>query len=847
MSNQQHDNDVYLFENQKIVDINMEKEVKKSFIEYSMSVIMSRALPDVRDGMKPGQRRVIYAMYEDHLTHDKPFYKSATTVGNVLGRYHPHGDSSVYGTMVRLAQPFSLRYPLVEGHGNFGSVDGDPPAAYRYTEARLARISEEMTRDLEKEVVEYQPNFDNRRREPTVLPSRFPNLLVNGSVGIAVGMATNVPPHNLGEVIDGTIYRMENPGCSIADLMQFIKGPDFPTYGTIHGTSGIIDAYTTGKGRIVVRAKAEVNEEKRQIIVTEIPYMVNKSMLCESIANLVKDKRIDGISDMRDESGKDGMRIVIEFKRDANGQVILNQLYKYTQMQDTCSANFLAIVGQEPKVLNLAQILDYYIAHQQSVIRRRTEFDLEKAKARAHIFEGYKIALDNIDEIVEIMKTSESIPASKATLMERFGLTDIQAQAIVEMTLGRLTGMERSKIEEELERLHALIAELEGILADEGKINEIIKNEMLEIKKKYADERRTNIEQAIDDIDLEDMIEKHNCIITMTRAGYIKRLPSDTYSSQHRGGKGITGMTARDEDFIERVDAVFSHSTMMFFTNKGRVQALRAFQIPEASRTAKGTNIVNLLELEKDEKVTAVISVNEFNDYEYLTMVTRQGVIKKTLLSEYEYQRKGGKIAINLDEGDELLFVTKTDGERQLIIATRNGSAVKFDEGEVRGMGRVSRGVRGIRLKDDDYVIGAVAVEEGKKLLTITENGYGKRTEFDDFRLMKNRGGGGVTCHNLTEKTGLLAGIIAVGDDDDVMMITDSGIIIRTPADGISTYSRTASGVIVMRLEEGQKLVNVTNVAKEEESEDEDFTETEASENYASESVDVAETEDTEE
>ena len=847
MSNQQHDNDVYLFENQKIVDINMEKEVKKSFIEYSMSVIMSRALPDVRDGMKPGQRRVIYAMYEDHLTHDKPFYKSATTVGNVLGRYHPHGDSSVYGTMVRLAQPFSLRYPLVEGHGNFGSVDGDPPAAYRYTEARLARISEEMTRDLEKEVVEYQPNFDNRRREPSVLPSRFPNLLVNGSIGIAVGMATNVPPHNLGEVIDGTIYRMENPECSIADLMQFIKGPDFPTYGTIHGTSGIIDAYTTGKGRIVVRAKAELNEDKRQIIVTEIPYMVNKSMLCESIANLVKDKRIDGISDMRDESGKDGMRIVIEFKRDANGQVILNQLYKYTQMQDTCSANFLAIVGQEPKVLNLAQILDYYIAHQQSVIRRRTEFDLEKAKARAHIFEGYKIALDNIDEIVEIMKTSESIPASKATLMERFGLTDIQAQAIVEMTLGRLTGMERSKIEDELDRLHALIAELEGILADEGKINEIIKNEMLEIKKKYADERRTNIEQAIDDIDLEDMIEKHNCIITMTRAGYIKRLPSDTYSSQHRGGKGITGMTARDEDFIERVDAVFSHSTMMFFTNKGRVQALRAFQIPEASRTAKGTNIVNLLELEKDEKVTAVISVNEFNDYEYLTMVTRQGVIKKTLLSEYEYQRKGGKIAINLDEGDELLFVTKTDGERQLIIATRNGSAVKFDEGEVRGMGRVSRGVRGIRLKEDDYVIGVVAVEEGKKLLTITENGYGKRTEFDDFRLMKNRGGGGVTCHNLTEKTGLLAGIIAVGDDDDVMMITDSGIIIRTPADGISTYSRTASGVIVMRLEEGQKLVNVTNVAKEEESEDEDFTETEASENYASESVDVAETEETEE
>ncbi len=815
--NKQQDNDIYLFENQKIVDINMEKEVKKSFIEYSMSVIMSRALPDVRDGMKPGQRRVIYAMYEDHLTHDKPFRKSATTVGNVLGRYHPHGDSSVYGTMVRMAQPFSLRYPLIEGHGNFGSVDGDPPAAYRYTEARLDKIADEMTRDLEKEVVEFLPNFDNRLREPSVLPSRFPNFLVNGSVGIAVGMATNVPPHNLGEVIDGTIYRMENPECSIMDLMQFIKGPDFPTRGTIHGTSGIIDAYTTGKGRIVVRAKAEVNEEKRQIIVTEIPYMVNKSMLCEAIANLVKEKRIDGISDLRDESGRDGMKIVIEFKRDANGQVILNQLYKYTQMQDTCSANFLAVVGQEPKVLNLAEILDHYIAHQESVIRRRTEFDLEKAKARAHIFEGYKIALDNIDEIVEIMKTSPSIPVSKATLIERFGLTDIQAQAIVEMTLGRLTGMERQKIEDELERLHALIAELEGILADDNKIREIIKEEMLDIKKRYADERRTNIEQALDDIDLEDMIEKHNCVITMTEAGYIKRLPSDTYSSQHRGGKGITGMTARDEDFIERVEAVFSHSTLMFFTNRGRVQALRAFQIPEASRTAKGTNIVNLLELEKDEKVTAMISVNEFTEDEYLTMVTRNGVIKKTLLSEYAYQRKGGKIAINLDEGDELLFVTKTDGNKQLIIATRNGSAVKFDESEVRAMGRVSRGVRGIRLKDGDYVIGVVGVEEGKKLLTITENGYGKRTEFDDFRLMKNRGGGGVTCHNLTEKTGLLSGIIAVSDEDDIMMITDSGIIIRTPADGISTYSRTASGVIVMRLLEGQKLVHITKVAREDE------------------------------
>ena len=816
MDKKTHDNDVYLFENQKIVDINMEKEVKKSFIEYSMSVIMSRALPDVRDGMKPGQRRVIYAMYEDHLTHDKPFRKSATTVGNVLGRYHPHGDSSVYGTMVRMAQPFSLRYTLLEGHGNFGSVDGDPPAAYRYTEARLDKIADEMTRDLEKEVVEFQPNFDNRLREPTVLPSRFPNFLVNGSVGIAVGMATNVPPHNLGEVIDGTIYRMENPDCSVSELMQFIKGPDFPTYGTIYGTQGIIDAYTTGKGRISVRAKAEIDEEHRSIIVSEIPYMVNKSMLCEAIADLVKEKRIEGITDVRDESGRAGMRIVIEYKRDANAQIILNQLYKYTQMQDTCAINMLAVVGKEPKVLSLTQILDYYIEHQESVIRRRTEFDLNKAKARAHIFEGYKIALDNIDEIVEIMKTSKSIPESKQTLIERFGLTDIQSQAIVEMTLGRLTGMERQKIQDELDRLHALIEELEGILADESKIKEIIKEEMLEIKNKYSDERRTKIEIAEDEIDLEDLIEKHNCVITMTRAGYIKRLPADTYSAQRRGGKGITAMTTRDEDFIEKVAAVYSHSILMFFTNKGRVQTMKAFRIPEASRTSKGSNLVNMLQLSDGEKVTSMISVNEFCEGEYLTMVTRNGVIKKTLLSEYEYQRKGGKIAINLDEGDQLLFVTKTDGNEELIIASHEGSAVRFDERGVRPMGRTARGVRGINLREGDYVIGVVKVEEGKKLLTVTENGYGKRTDFDDFRLMKHRGGLGVTAHNITEKTGNLSGILSVDDNDDVMMITDSGIIIRTPAKDISSYSRAASGVIVMRLEEGQTIANITKVAREE-------------------------------
>ena len=816
----QRDNEVYLFENQKIVDIDMEREVKKSFIEYSMSVIMSRALPDVRDGMKPGQRRVIYTMYEDKLTHDKPFRKSATTVGSVLGRYHPHGDSSVYGTMVRMAQPFSLRYTLVDGHGNFGSVDGDPPAAYRYTEARLTKLADEMTRDIEKNVVDFQPNFDNSLKEPTILPSRFPNFLVNGSVGIAVGMATNVPPHNLGEVIDGTIYRIDNPDCSIMDLMQFIKGPDFPTYGTIYGTQGIIDAYMTGKGRINVRAKATIDEDKRRIVITEIPYMVNKSLLVESIAGLVKEKRVEGISDIRDESSMHGLRIVIEYKKDANGQIILNQLYKYTQLQDTCSVNMLAVVGQQPKILNLAEVLDYYIEHQESVIKRRTQFELEKAKARAHILEGYKIANDNIDEIVQIMKTSPSIPQSKLTLMERFGLTEIQSQAIVEMTLGRLTGLERQKIEDELERLYALIGELEEILRDESKVREIIKNEMLEIKQKYGDERRTNIEISTEEIDLEDLIEKHNCVITLTNAGYIKRLPSDTYNAQRRGGKGITGMTTRDEDFIEKVSLVHSHSTVMFFTNHGRVQTMRAFKIPEASRTAKGTNIVNLLDLSQGEKVTSFISVEEFSEDLYLTMVTKFGVVKKTLLTEYEYQRKGGKIALTLDEGDELVFVELTHGENELIIATRNGNAVRFDERGVRPMGRTARGVRGISLRDDDFVIGVAKVEDDKKLCTITEKGYGKKTEFDDFRLMKHRGGFGVIAHNITEKTGKLAGIMAVSEDDDIMMITDGGIVIRTPANEISTYSRSASGVIVMRLGEEQSIANFTKVPHEDEIEE---------------------------
>ena len=817
MKNKHSENENIEFPDQKIVDIAMEKEVKKSFIEYSMSVIISRALPDVRDGMKPGQRRILYAMYEDHLTHDKPFYKSATTVGNVLGRYHPHGDSAVYDTMVRMAQPFSLRYPLVEGHGNFGSVDGDGAAAYRYTEARLEKISDEMMRDLEKDVVPFVPNFDNRRKEPSVLPSRFPNLLVNGSVGIAVGMATYVPPHNLGEVIDATIFRMDNPDCTVPELMEYVKGPDFPTAATIYGMNGILEAYTTGKGRIMVRAKAHIEEEKHRIIFTEIPYQVNKAHLCETIGDLVKDKRIEGITNVNDESGRHGMRIVVDYKRDANGQIILNQLYKYTQLQDTCPVNMLAIVNGEPKVLSLPQILDHYIRHQEEVIVRRTKFDLAKAKARAHILEGYKIAMDNIDEIVQIMKTSPSIPESKRILCERFGLDEIQAQAIVEMTLGKLTGLERQKVEDELARLHALIEELEAILADMNKVREIVKKEMLEIRDKYADERRTEILPVEEEIMAEDLIEKHNCIITMTHAGYFKRQHADTYSAQRRGGKGIIGMGTKEEDYIERVVSVHSHSYLMLFTNRGRVQSVKAYRISEASRTAKGSNIVNLIEMNEGEKVTAMISVPDFEGEDYLMMVTKRGVIKRTKLSEFAYQRKGGKIAVDLDEGDELLSVHHTTGHDDLIIATHNGMAVRFSEENVRCMGRNARGVRGISLRQDDYVVGVTLVDDEKKLLTVTEKGFGKRVDFEEFRQMKSRGGFGVTCHNISEKTGYLTGINTVSEDDHLMMITNEGMIVRTRVSEIPVYSRGASGVIVMRTQNDQRIVNFTLIEKPEE------------------------------
>ena len=812
-----HKNENIEFPNQIIQNVEMGDRVKQAFIEYAMSVIVARALPDVRDGMKPGQRRIMYAMYEDHLTSDKPFYKSATTVGNVLGRYHPHGDAAVYGTMVRMAQDFSLRYPLVEGQGNFGSIDGDSPAAYRYTEARLAKISNELMADLEKEVVPFGPNFDNRRREPLVLPSRFPNLLVNGSVGIAVGMATNIPPHNMGEVIDATIYRMENPACEVEELMEYIKGPDFPTAATCYGVQGIIDAYKTGKGRVMVRAKCEVDEENHHIKVTEIPYQVNKSSLVMSIADLVKEKRIDGITDIKDvSSDRNGICVLISYRRDANGQVILNQLYKYTQLQDTCSINMLALVNGEPKVLNLPQILDHYIAHQQSVIRRRTQFDLSKAEARAHILEGYKIANDNIDDVVALIRSAASVSDAKEKMMERYGLTDTQAQAIVEMTLGKLTGLERQKIEEELDKLHALIVELRAILADEQKICDIIKEELSEVRRKYADERRTEIVAATDEIDLEDLIERHDCVITLTHAGYIKRQPADTYSAQHTGGKGILAMTTKEEDFIEMVQVVNSHSYLMLFTNSGKVYVKKAYQIPEASRTAKGSNIVNILEkLEAGEKITAMIAVGEFEENAYLTMVTKYGVIKRTLLSEYEPHRKGGKIALSLDEGDELVFVMHTHGEADLILATHEGSAARFSEKDVRPLGRTARGVRGVKLRGEDFVVGAVKVEDEKQLITVTEQGYGKRTAFDEYRV-KGRGGLGVTCHNLTDKTGLLAGIAAVDDGDDLMMITNAGTIIRTPVKDINTYSRVASGVIVMRLGEGQSIVNFSKVAHEE-------------------------------
>lgn len=804
-----------IFENQKIVPIRMDTEVKKSFIEYSMSVIVARALPDVRDGLKPVHRRILYAMYEDHLTSDKPFRKSATTVGNVLGRYHPHGDVAVYDTMVRMAQDFSMRYPLIEGHGNFGNVDGDGAAAYRYTEARMAKISNEMLENIEKDVVPFSPNFDNKLKEPDVLPARFPNLLVNGSVGIAVGMATNIPPHNLGEVIDGTIYYMEHPEATVSDIMQYIKGPDFPTYATIYGTQGILQAYTTGKGHVMVRSKAEIDEEHHRIIITEIPYAVNKSMLIKSMADLVNDKRIDGVTDMRDESGRAGMRIVIEYRRDANGQVILNQFYKYTQLQDTFAVNMIALVNGEPKCLSLPQILHHYIKHQETVIERRVRFDLDKALNRAHILEGQMIAIENIDEVIRIIRSNASVNDAKVALMDTFNLTDPQAQAIVDMTLGKLAGLERIKIQDELKEKEALIKELRDILSSEGRIHQIIKDEMLEIKRKYADERRTEIVAAENEIVLEDLIERHTCVITMTQSGYIKRQPADTYVAQKRGGKGIIGMTTKEEDVVDNVHIVPSHAFLLMFTNLGRVYVRKAYQIPEAGRTAKGTSVVNVLELSEGEKVTAIIDLPAFNENEYLMMATRQGVIKRVAVKEFEYQRRGGKIAVDLDEGDSLDFVCKTDGENEIILASHNGQAIRFREDQARVMGRGARGVRGMTLADGDYITGAAVVRDDCMLLSITENGYGKLTPFEEYST-HGRGGKGIVCHAITEKTGLLCGIAAVSMEDDVMMITNEGTMIRTPVSDIRVCGRPSQGVIVMRTTDGAHVVNFAPVKDEE-------------------------------
>ena len=813
--------DMESINNQKIVDVQLDGEMKKSYIDYAMSVIVSRALPDVRDGMKPVHRRILYDMYESGLLYESDFRKSAATVGDVLGKYHPHGDASVYDAMVRMAQDFSLRYPLVLGKGNFGSVDGDPPAAYRYTEAKMTKMAAEMLSDIGKETVDFVPNYDDKRKEPDVLPARFPNLLVNGSSGIAVGMATNIPPHNLGEVIDGIIAVIDDPYITTEELMGYIKGPDFPTGGIILGTSGIRSAYTTGRGRVIVRARAEIEdlENRSRIIVTELPYQVNKLRLHEKIAELVRDGRIDGISGLRDESDQDGMRFVIDLKRDANANVVLNNLYKFTQMQETFGVILIALVDKVPKILTLREIVDKYIEHQEDVIRRRTQYDLTKAKEHAHLLEGYKVAIDNIDEVIEIIRSSKSIPESKTNLMERFSLSDIQATAIVEMRLGRLTGMERDKIEEDYKNTMAAISEYEGILADEGKVFEIIKTDLLAIKDKYGDERRTEITFNFNEIDMEDLIEEEDIIVTLTHLGYIKRVPVDTYRSQRRGGRGIAGMTTREEDFVENLFTTSTHDNLLFFTTRGVVYQLKGYQIPESGRTAKGTAIVNLLPLESDEKVTAMIPISEFEEGNYLTFITKNGTIKKTNIMDYSRIRTSGLRAIELAEDDELIRVELTNNEQDIIVGTHDGMSIRFNENDVRPMGRTARGVRAIKLHEDDYVVGACIAESGSKLLAVTESGYGKKTELDEYKV-QTRGGKGILTYKITEKTGKLAGIKTVTDEDDIMLITSDGIVIRMASDEISTYGRQTQGVRLMRLDDGVQVVSVTVTEKMEETED---------------------------
>ena len=804
----------------KIIERDIEAEMKTAYIDYAMSVIVSRALPDVRDGLKPVHRRILYTMYEDGLTSDKPYRKSATTVGDVLGRYHPHGDASVYDAMVRMAQTFSLRYPLVDGHGNFGSIDGDGAAAYRYTEARMSKIAELMLTDIEKNTVNFIPNFDDRLQEPAVLPARIPALLVNGSSGIAVGMATNIPPHNLTEVINGIIKIIDDDNVTDEQLMQIIKGPDFPTGGVILGRDAIKQAYTTGKGKITVRAEAEIEElsnGRQKIIVTSLPYQVNKSKLIENIANLVKEKRIDGISELRDESDRENaVRIHIGLKKDANAKVVLNQLYKNTQMQDTFGIIMLALVDGEPKILTLRQCLDYYIDHRKNVILRRTQFELDKALARAHILEGLKIALDNIDEVINIIRSSYD--DAKERLMKRFGLSEIQAQAILDMRLKTLSGLQREKIEDEYNELMKLIAHLRDILNSERLVFDIIKTELLEIKEKYGDERLTKIVAAEGEFNEEDLIKEEQMVVALTHFGYIKRMPIDTYKSQRRGGKGITGISTREEDFVKQIFTTSTHDTVLFFSNKGKLYRLRGYEIPEAGRTAKGTAIVNLLRLDAGEKISAIIPISNFEEGKYLLMATRNGLIKKTALQEYNSSRKTGLLAINLKDDDELIDVRLTDGEDNVVLVTSKGMCITFDEKDVRPVGRSAQGVLGIRLDEDDFVIGMESILANNKkatLLAITENGFGKRTELDEYRV-QNRGGRGVITYKITQKTGNIVGIRMASEDEDVMLITNSGTIIRIKVKDVSILGRATQGVTLMRTNENEKVVSIETVAPEE-------------------------------
>ena len=814
------------FPDQKIVEINLEHEMQTAYIEYAMSVIVGRALPDVRDGLKPVHRRILYSMYESGLTSDKPFKKSATCVGDVLGKYHPHGDQSVYDALVRLAQDFSMRYPLVDGHGNFGSVDGDPPAAYRYTEARMSKIANEMLRDIEKDTVDWDPNFDESLKEPRVLPSRFPNLLVNGSSGIAVGMTTNIPPHNLREVIDAAICVLDNPEATLDDLMEHIKGPDFPTRGVIMGRSGIRAAYATGKGHIRVRARTEMEEfgnNRTRIIVTELPYQVNKSRLVENIAEQVHDKRLEGISGLRDESdGKKGMRIVIELKKDANPQVVLNRLFAQTQMQTTFGIIMLALVNnqKQPKVLTLRQILDEYIAFQEEVLTRRTRYDLKKAQERAHILQGLLIAQDHIDEVIRIIRSSYD--NAQERLMERFELDEVQAKAICEMRLIALQGLNREKLEAEYRELMEKVAYYQRLLSDEKMLRGVLKEELTEIRDKYGDERKTEIGFVEDDLDIEDLIEEEECVFTLTAAGYIKRLPASTYRAQRRGGKGVSAQSLKEEDYVETVFTASTHDYILFFTNKGRVHRKKGYQIPEAGRAAKGTNIVNVLPVEAGEKVTAMIHLREFPEDRYLVMVTRNGTVKRLQLSSINTARKAGIRCITLDEGDELIAVRETDGEQAILIVTHEGMAICFKETDVRCMGRDAYGVRGIKLRDGDYVVGAARAKYDHQVLMITENGYGKRTPMDEYFRSdgpQNRGGYGLKGYQVTEKTGLVAGVKVVGENDDILIISDDGTIIRTHAAGINVYSRTAQGVKVMNLSEGVKVISIARTEHEEEEE----------------------------